>query len=383
MTPDLSKSQKNAVQVNTSAGKLWLYPQRVKDLEVFASLPAEIGPLERLRSFLPCIAFRLASDAGDAADPSVDIAWCLYLSDEDLEHIAAAYLVSALFDNVAEDSTEALSDPRETAVERLDRLLTAAHARHREDARKASELFRQQFGAAFATLSDDTGKQFSPADQLAANSERDPQIALESASPSIDEDRGPAIAQQPEASSLGQDLPLFDDAPHFEIREPVGGSSPLHGEELDVTGARLDDASMNLSSDIPEIPTHVATELPPDAAGPVAASRWPLRIASAALALTILLAAVAVVFTLERYNDERRANEAMSKWQESISQMIKDSQTAQERRLQSLEEKLVELGTRQNALEASRVTAPPEAPPAKRTPTRATKNAKAKRGPKP
>jgi len=86
---------------------------------------------------------------------------------------------------------------------------------------------------------------------------------------------------------------------------------------------------------------------------------------------------------VERYDEEKRNNEAMSKWQESISQMIKDSEAAHERRLQLLDEKLIQLSERQNALEASRVVAAPEATPPKRIPARMAKSAKSKRSPKP
>jgi hypothetical protein len=393
MTPDFVELQQNAVQVNTSAGKLWLYPHRSQDLEAFAGLSGDTSPRERLRSFLPCIAFRLVPDAVDGTAPSIDVEWCRQLSDEDLERVADAYAGSVLFTDVPEDGARAAASRRgvayETAIERLDRLLTLEHARHREETRKASELFREQFGAAFATLSDGAGKQFSGASELAANSEQDPHIAPEAGPLSTDADVAPELPHQPEPRALEPTPP--SDAARFDSPETVaaGFDSPetvdptaARAEEFDTSGATRDHTLGDLSFDA-ATPPALASEGRPEAAKDVASSRTALRVAIGALALSMLLAAGAVIFSMQRYAEEKRVNEAMSKWQESVSQMIKDSQTAQDRRLQSLEEKLAELGARQNALEAARAATPPEpAPPPKRA-VKATRTAKSKRSSKP
>ncbi len=393
MTPDFAKFQQNAVQVDTSAGKLWLYPHRPKDLEAFAGLSSEAGPRERLRSFLPCIAFRLVPDAIDGTAPSIDIEWCRQLSDADLERIADAYAGSVLFTDVPENGARAAASRQgvayETAIERLDQLLTLEHARHREEARKASEIFREQFGSAFATLSDGAGKQFSGASELAANSEQEPHIAPEAGPLSTDEDVPPELPHQSEPRAL-EPTPLSDaarfDSPEtvaagFDSQETVDPTA-ARAEEFDTGGATPDHSLGDLSFDA-GTPPPLASEARPEAAKDVSSSRSALRVAIGALALSMLLAAGTVIFSMQRYAEERRVNEAMSKWQESVSQMIKDSQTAQDRRLQSLEEKLVELGARQNALEDARAATPPEpAPPPKRA-VKATKTAKSKRSTKP
>jgi hypothetical protein len=389
MTLDSSKFQQNAVQVDTSAGKLWLYPQRAKDLEAFAQIPADIGPHNRLRSFLPYIAFRLAPDDGDGAAPLVDSAWCQQLSDEDLERIANAYLSSAFFHDVADDDSRPSdrgATATETATEHLDRLLAAKGARHREELRQASELFRQEFGSAFATLSADADTPSPPAEALASHSDHDQAIARDMSSPPVDEELRPGIEDETGAEAVAEEQAAPGGAHEFDAsRDAEPSFTYVPGEELaaaEATGNSMD-APAELPSDVDETTTHLPKEIAADAARSDASARWSLRIAISALLLSAIVVAVAVFFSVERYDEQKRNNEAMSKWQESVSQMIKDSAAAQERRLQLLDEKLTELSARQNALEASRVATAPEATPPKRTSARAGRSAKGKRSPKP
>ncbi len=391
MTLHLSKFLQNAVQVNTSAGKLWLYSPHVKDLDTFGRLPADIGPRNRLRSFLPCIASRVVVDDRDGPAGHLNISWCQQLSDEDLERIASAYLSSAAFHNVADD--DSLTSDRispaadETAIDHLDRLLTAEHARHTEEIRKESELFRQQFGSAFATLSDDAEKQFSSANELAAKSDRDEQIAQHPTLPSVNEDAPAGIANEGSAALVGGELRTSDSSHELEARQQADEhDGSVRGEEVNMadTTAKTEAAWANLPFDVDETAPQFPKELAADAGRSDASARWSLRIAISALVFSMLLAGVAVIFSVERYYEEQRNNQAMSQWRESISQMIKDADAAQERRLRLLDEKILELSARQNALEAARVATVPEAtPPPKRAPVKTARVAKARRSPKP
>lgn len=137
---------KPIVEVDTPIGKLYLFPLRVSDLRAFSELSAT-DSIERIRAFLPCIA-SLSPDyalkqvrIGITADQNSD------LSDQTLENIAEAYVLSNEFRSAREgekDRAPIVRATDEPAVAFLDRLLSN---KLEEQANQFKKLKEQALGS--------------------------------------------------------------------------------------------------------------------------------------------------------------------------------------------------------------------------------------------
>lgn len=104
---------KPVTEVDTSAGRVYLYPLRVRDITDFSKLePGDA--VSQLRAFLPCIAsLALESDEAPERVP-LEAAIVAALSRDEIERIAGAYIQSGVLQAIREGSQEQQAVVQET-----------------------------------------------------------------------------------------------------------------------------------------------------------------------------------------------------------------------------------------------------------------------------
>ena len=137
---DLLRS-KPVTDIETSAGRIYLYPLRVRDITDFGKLePGDV--VSQIRAFLPSIG-SLAVESDEAPERvPLDAAIVAGLSNDEIERIADAYAQSSALLTTRENSQErkpAVRETRETASAYLVRLLKAEVDDYRQSAKRMHE----------------------------------------------------------------------------------------------------------------------------------------------------------------------------------------------------------------------------------------------------
>ncbi|MCB4322569.1 hypothetical protein KOE80_10200 [Alcaligenes sp. 13f] len=132
---------KPATDVETAAGRIYLYPLRVRDMTDFEKLePGDA--VSQIRAFLPSIgSLTVESDEAPERIP-LDAAIVAGLPNDEIERIADAYVQSPAWQTTRENSQErkpAVRETRETASAYLVRLLKAEVDDYRQSAKRLHE----------------------------------------------------------------------------------------------------------------------------------------------------------------------------------------------------------------------------------------------------
>lgn len=127
--------------VQTSIGKIYLYPPRVSDYTSFEKLAA-FEPVARFREFLPCVGSLSATSKIEKEREPLAQELAAQLSDEEVEALAEAYASSAALQTARVGSKDKSGLPREdgeTATSYVDRLLKKELEDHVEGMRRMRE----------------------------------------------------------------------------------------------------------------------------------------------------------------------------------------------------------------------------------------------------
>lgn len=138
---DLSIFLKPVTEMDSSVGKLFLFPLRASDFGEYEKLSAQAS-VERIKEFLPCIASLSPDYSLDQKRVAITAVQVERLSDQEVEALAEAYASSSSALREARDggkNRESLArEPEESATAFLDRLLS------KEMKERANELCKQR-----------------------------------------------------------------------------------------------------------------------------------------------------------------------------------------------------------------------------------------------
>lgn len=138
---DLSVVLKPVAEMDTSIGRLFLFPLRVSDVGEYEKLSAQL-PVGRIRAFLPCIASLSPDYSLDQKRVAITAGQVEQLSDQEVEALAEVYVVSSALRDAREGGKNREPLPRgpeEPAIAFLDRLLSAEIEEQANQSRKMRE----------------------------------------------------------------------------------------------------------------------------------------------------------------------------------------------------------------------------------------------------
>lgn len=140
---DISIFLKPVAEVNTSIGRVFLFPLRTSDIVEYKKLSGqpEVG---RIRNFLPCIASLSAENSFTKDRVAITKEDAGRLSDDEVEALAVAYASSGIFRverEGAKDRAPVNREPGEVGTAYLDRLLQNEIKEQAEQSRKVMESF--------------------------------------------------------------------------------------------------------------------------------------------------------------------------------------------------------------------------------------------------
>lgn len=137
--------------VQTSIGKIYLYPMRVSDFSRFEKIVAE-EPMARFREFLPCVASLSATTKIEKDRKSLAAELVAQLSNADVELVAETYAASAALQTARSGSEDRSALPRgdgEVTTSYVDRLLKKELEDHSNDMRRIREQMLASTGGIF------------------------------------------------------------------------------------------------------------------------------------------------------------------------------------------------------------------------------------------
>lgn len=140
---DISIFLKHVAEVNTSIGRVFLFPLRVSDIVEYKKLSAQPA-VGRIRNFLPCIASLSAENSFTKDRVAITKEEAGRLSDDEVETLAEAYASSGVFRverEGAKDRAPVTREPGEVGTAYLDRLLQNDIKEQAEQSRKVMESF--------------------------------------------------------------------------------------------------------------------------------------------------------------------------------------------------------------------------------------------------
>lgn len=156
MILDLSALIAPPVSVETTIGKVFLYPLRVSDITQFGKLTSN-SPSTQLREFLPAIASLIeTSQFKDERQPLAE-GLVAKLSDDEIEVIAEAYAASSSLEEArsgSKDRSALPKDREELATSYLDRLLR----KEIEEQAESMKRMREQMLASTTSIFDQVRK---------------------------------------------------------------------------------------------------------------------------------------------------------------------------------------------------------------------------------
>ena len=138
---NLSIAMEHLAVVDTSIGRVFLFPLRVSDTIEYAKLP-DVPSIQRIRCYLPSIASLSADNSVDHKRLAITADQVGQLSDDEIEALAEAYASSSEFRETEEETdakTPVSREPGETATAYLDRLLRYVVDEREKRSRKIME----------------------------------------------------------------------------------------------------------------------------------------------------------------------------------------------------------------------------------------------------
>ncbi len=140
---DISIFLKPVAEVNTSIGRVFLFPLRVSDIGEYKKLSTQ-SSLEDIRKYLPRIASLSAENSFKKDRVAITKEEVGRLSDDEVEALAEAYASSGVFREAREgtkDRAPVTREPGEVETSYLDRLLQSEIKEQAEQSRKVRESF--------------------------------------------------------------------------------------------------------------------------------------------------------------------------------------------------------------------------------------------------
>jgi len=138
---NLSIAMDHLEVIDTSIGRVFLFPLRVSDTRAYAKLP-NLSSIQRIRGYLPCIASLSAYNSLDHRRLAITAEQVDQLSDDEIEALAEAYASSSEFRETEEETdgkAPVSREPGETATAYLDRLLRYVVDEREKRSRKIME----------------------------------------------------------------------------------------------------------------------------------------------------------------------------------------------------------------------------------------------------
>lgn len=326
---------KPVAEVDMSAGRIYLYPLRVRDMTDFVKLePA--GAVDQLRKFLTSIG-SLHAESDEASERiSLDSETAKRLSDDEIERLAKAYVESSAWQSVRQGSQERKSVPREadeTASAYLIRLLKNEVEHHDQNAKQLYEK-RLGFGSG---IFDQVRKSYT---ELGSTVKQFESLAR------------PALA------------PSLSDA-HLEINNHIVQHSARmaseRAEELEMvrlTG-KMTAESAKMLKDLAEAATTLMEQFDERDRKADKSTRKQITIAVWSVGISAVFALLALIVSGFAYVQDKENNESGDKWQAELITVVTDGikkQVAAEEETQRLRNKVAELEAKVSNFESARAS---------------------------
>lgn len=289
-----------STDVQTSIGKVYLYPLRVSDVRRFEKL-ADGEPSARLREFLPCIASLSPTSKLDTEREPLASELVAQFSDDEVEVIAEAYASSAALKSAREGSKDRSGIPREggeMATAYLDRLLK----KELEDQAEQMQRMRKQMIASTSSIFDQVRKSSSVLGTTLTDYER---LSHTVAKPAIETRH-------------------FDFSNH--MAEHQARLSRERAEELEMvrlTGQMTAQSATTLR-DLAEAATTLLERLDERDQKSDLDTRKQLRIAVGSVFVSAVLALVALIYSGAAFYQDKASNVADDKWQAAVLSSINE-----------------------------------------------------------
>ena len=299
-TLDLSIFLGPSTDVQTSIGKIYLYPLRVSDVSQFEKLAAG-EPSARFRQFLPCVASLSVNSEIEKEREPLAPEFVEQLSDLEIETIAEAYAFSAALQRSrlgSKDKSGLPQNDTEPTTAYLDRLLQ----REIQDQAEEIQRIRKQMLGSASSIFDQVRKSSSTLGSTLTEFER---LTKRSAPVEIH-------------------APNMD---HFHaMNEQFARQARERAEELEMvrlTGKMTVESAQTLK-DLAEAATVLLEQLDKRDEKADKSTRAQINIAVWSVGVSAVLALFALIFSSLAYFQDRSNNDAGDKWQAKLLTTISD-----------------------------------------------------------
>ena len=349
-----------ATDVETSAGRIYLYPLRMRDMADFEKLEPS-DALSQIRNFLPNIGSLIVESDEAPERVPLDAANADGLSDDEIERAADAYAKSSAWQTFRDGSQErepVVQQAGEAASAFLVRLLKAEVEDYRQSTKRMHD---KMFGSA-QSLFDQVRKSTS---------------AL-----------GSTLSAYDEFTKLAKPTPLeFHpiQTDHFSrvndlLAEQARERAKERDEEMELTRltGKMTAESAKTLKDLAEAATTLMVQMDERDQKTEKSTRTQIKIALWSVASSAVLALVAAILSGFSFFQDRDNNTSGDQWQAKLLTSIEQGnlqRSAAERENQALREQVKSLDARIAAMEAAQRAAAKKAEDA--TPTHATTDSSA------
>jgi len=332
---------KPVAEVDTSAGRIYLYPLRVRDMTDFGKLePADA--INQVRNFLTSIA-SLTVESDEAPERiSLDPEIAKRLSDDDVEQLAEAYVQSFEWQTVREDGQDHKPPSREEG-EAASVYLIRLMQHEVEQQMQASKRLREKMLGSSSGLFDQVRKSTSALGSTLSAFEK---------------------LTKPSHETSQEIHPIHTD--HFSsvnnmMAEQARGRAKERAEEMALTRitGQMTAESAKALKDLVDAATTMMEQMEARDLKADQSTRTQIKIALWSVASSAVLALVAAILAGFSYFQDRDNNTAGDKWQAKVLTAVEQGnqqRPALERENQAPLEQVKSQGTRIEGLEANQRT---------------------------
>ena len=298
---NLSIAMEHLAVIDTSIGRVFLFPLRVSDTHAYAKLP-DLSSIQRIRGFLPCIASLSADNSLDLKRLAITVDQVDQLSDDEIETLAEAYASSSEFretDVETEGKALVSREPGEVATVYLDRLLRDVVE---ERARRSRKIMESVVGSTQSVF-----------DQVRKSS-----LAL-----------GSTLGEYTRLSNRSSQPELL--APRVEtmhsLNEQFARKARERAEELEMvklTGKMTAESAQTLK-DLAEAATNLLEQLDERDKKSDKTTTTQINIAVWSVGVSAVLALFALIVSGFSYYQDKTSNGASDQWQTEVLREVKVS----------------------------------------------------------
>ena len=337
-----------ATDVETSAGRIYLYPLRMRDMTDFEKLePGDA--LSQIRAFLPSIGSLIVESDEAPERVPLDAAIADGLSDDEIERAADAYAKSSAWQTVRDGSQErepVVQQAGEAASAFLVRLLKAEVEDYRQSTKRMHD---KMFGSA-QSLFDQVQKSTSLFDQV-----RKSTSAL-----------GSTLSAYEELTKFAKPAPLeiqpirtdHFDALNRQIAQQARERAEERAEEMEMTRltGKMTAESAQTLKDLAEAATTLMEQMDERDRRADQSTRKQITIAVWSVGISAVLALFALIVSGFAYVQDRGSSSSEEQWQVKLLAAIEQGnqqRSATEHENEALREQVNVLGARIAVLEAA------------------------------